>query len=257
MNDATRSFVRRQWFSDVARECQLFAGRAVTACGRDTLSGLTSDLIRTLPDAETPAEDLALRGLLVTTAAKWAVSAHAALHADPAVDCDFVPTLTLRGLFDGSDRRAKDDFSRWADGFWTDLERAHPPSALERAVHLIQSGYHEHGDCAHLARAVGASAAGLRKLFEAEFGVSVAEYVRRTRLLTALEQLVPCDAKVEAVALGVGYRSKTNFYRAFKRAVGMTPSAFRALPPGQACELLEQLRASIGATRGRLCVNTT
>jgi PAS domain-containing protein len=33
--------------------------------------------------------------------------------------------------------------------------------------------------------------------------------------------------KVEAVALDLGYRSKKNFYRQFKRRFGMTPEAYR------------------------------
>jgi AraC-like DNA-binding protein len=40
--------------------------------------------------------------------------------------------------------------------------------------------------------------------------------------------LIRDGVKIEAVALLVGYRSKKNFYRQFKRRFAMTPSAYGA-----------------------------
>jgi AraC-like DNA-binding protein len=40
-------------------------------------------------------------------------------------------------------------------------------------------------------------------------------------------ELLRRGERVEAVALLVGYKSKTNFYRQFKRHFGVTPAALR------------------------------
>ena len=39
----------------------------------------------------------------------------------------------------------------------------------------------------------------------------------------------------------VGYGSKKNFYRTFRKVVGLTPGAFRELPPGQAAAIRESV----------------
>ena len=50
------------------------------------------------------------------------------------------------------------------------------------------------------------------------------EWLTGVRLDHALA-LIREGVKIEAVALLVGYRSKKNFYRQFKRRFGMTPFA--------------------------------
>jgi PAS domain-containing protein len=57
-------------------------------------------------------------------------------------------------------------------------------------------------------------------------GVTVHEYITRARMMFGAAQ-VRSGVKVEAVALDLGYRSKKNFYRQFKRRFGMTPEAYR------------------------------
>lgn len=41
-------------------------------------------------------------------------------------------------------------------------------------------------------------------------------------------ELIAGGEKIEAVSLMVGYRSKKNFYRHFKAAVGMTPLTYKS-----------------------------
>jgi transcriptional regulator GlxA family with amidase domain len=66
--------------------------------------------------------------------------------------------------------------------------------------------------------------------------VSPHEYQTRIRL-TAAARLLPTE-KVEYVALAVGFRSKKNFYRAFRLAMGLSPSEFRRLAPESRCALV-------------------
>ena len=66
----------------------------------------------------------------------------------------------------------------------------------------------------------------MARSFRTKLGVSVHGYVTQVRLEHAADP-ISSNIKVEAVALGVGYRSKKNFYRQFARHFGVTPEAFR------------------------------
>jgi AraC-like DNA-binding protein len=66
----------------------------------------------------------------------------------------------------------------------------------------------------------------LARRFRLETGSTVHRYVIHVRLSHAAAEVQVGD-KVEAVMLGVGYRSKRNFYRQFKRQYGSTPGTYR------------------------------
>jgi hypothetical protein len=61
--------------------------------------------------------------------------------------------------------------------------------------------------------------------------MSPRDYLRLVRLVMALERVR--REKVEAVAVALGYRSRKNFARAFKKVTGVTATAFRSLPTEQ------------------------
>lgn len=70
--------------------------------------------------------------------------------------------------------------------------------------------------------------------FTAFVGVPVSRYVQLMRLRRAAHRLAAvADHSVLEAALGAGFDSPEAFCRAFKRAVGMTPSAFRKAPNWQ------------------------
>jgi transcriptional regulator GlxA family with amidase domain len=54
-----------------------------------------------------------------------------------------------------------------------------------------------------------------------------APYGPRTRVERA-SRAIRAHEKVEAVALEVGYRSKKNFFRQFRRRFGTTPAKYRS-----------------------------
>lgn len=61
-------------------------------------------------------------------------------------------------------------------------------------------------------------------------------YVTRTRLATAA-RLLRTDATIVEIAHRCGYASESSFSRAFKRAFGLAPGAYRAQPAPQPLEL--------------------
>jgi AraC-like DNA-binding protein len=90
------------------------------------------------------------------------------------------------------------------------------------ARRLIHERYEEPLRYRELGRAVGCNPEYLEVLFRKHTGTTLRGYLRQTRLERARE-LVRGGQKVESVALAVGFRSKSGFLRAFRRAFGMTP----------------------------------
>jgi YesN/AraC family two-component response regulator len=103
------------------------------------------------------------------------------------------------------------------------------PSSLHvrRMLALIEERFAEPLSLATFGRALNRQAGYLGRLFREEIGLSMREYLARMRLERAA-RLIREGAKVEAVALEVGYRSKKNFYRQFRRRYGTTPALYRA-----------------------------
>jgi len=77
-----------------------------------------------------------------------------------------------------------------------------------------------------LGAVIGRQPAYLGHVFRTALGVTVHERMTRVRLDRAAE-MIKAGIKIEAVSLTVGYRSKKNFYRQFKRYFGTTPAGYR------------------------------
>jgi AraC-like DNA-binding protein len=90
----------------------------------------------------------------------------------------------------------------------------------------IHQRYNQRLTLGALAKVLRRQSAYLGRLFREEIGVTVHEYVTRARMVFGAVQ-VCAGVKIEAVSLDLGYRSKKNFYRQFKRRFGMTPDAYR------------------------------
>ena len=95
-----------------------------------------------------------------------------------------------------------------------------------RMLDEIHRRYNQRLTLGSLAKILGRQSAYLGRLFRDEIGVTVHEYVTRERMVFAAVQ-IRAGVKIEAVSLDLGYRSKKNFYRQFKRHFGMTPDAYR------------------------------
>lgn len=75
------------------------------------------------------------------------------------------------------------------------------------------------------ARVVGASVRTVARRFQAETGLSFAQWRQQARLLAALVRLAG-DVPVTNVALDLGYESPSAFIAMFKRAFGTTPGRY-------------------------------
>lgn len=91
-----------------------------------------------------------------------------------------------------------------------------------------------------------------QRQFAALFGISPVRYVQLLRLRRASRQLAFSGADVMQAALDSGYEGPEAFARAFKRALGQTPSSFRKQPDWtpwhSALGPIEQARSKIMTT---------
>lgn len=90
---------------------------------------------------------------------------------------------------------------------------------------------------AGLAMRLGVSDRHVRRIFEAQFGVSPMQYLQTRRLLTAKQLLADTDLPVTQVALISGFASVRRFNAAFAQHYGLNPTQLRrdgGARPGQA-----------------------
>ena len=78
-----------------------------------------------------------------------------------------------------------------------------------------------------LAREASASRSALAERFTAIIGQPPIQYLTQWRMQVAANLLVQSGAKVSAIGAQVGYESEAAFSRAFKKATGLAPGAWR------------------------------
>jgi len=78
-----------------------------------------------------------------------------------------------------------------------------------------------------LAARLGVSDRHVRRIFEAQFGVSPVQYLQTRRLLTAKQLLADTDLPITQVALVSGYSSVRRFNAAFVEHYGLNPTRLR------------------------------
>jgi AraC family transcriptional regulator len=98
---------------------------------------------------------------------------------------------------------------------------------LHRILEFIRSSERGPIRVADLAKVAGLSQFHLNRVFRAQTGESLADFVRRVRLERAAFQLRTCKLSVAQIAADAGYGTGETFSRSFKRAYGATPSEFR------------------------------
>jgi len=97
----------------------------------------------------------------------------------------------------------------------------------QSAAVLVDEGFLNDGSVADLAARVGVTDRHLRRIFEAEFGVSLIEFAQTQRLLMAKRLLTDTRLPVSMVALASGFGSVRRFNDLFLKRYGLNPLRFR------------------------------
>jgi AraC family transcriptional regulator of adaptative response / DNA-3-methyladenine glycosylase II len=101
-------------------------------------------------------------------------------------------------------------------------------SQLARAAaRLIEDGFLDGRNLTDLADRVGITERHLRRIFEAEFGVSLTEFTQTQRLLTAKRLLTETSMPMAELALAAGFGSVRRFNDVFRERYGLNPLRLR------------------------------
>jgi len=96
-----------------------------------------------------------------------------------------------------------------------------------RALTLLHGRPSHPWTLAELARETASSRSSLAKRFAQLVGQPPMQYLTQWRMQIAANRLAHSGAKVAAIGVDVGYESEAAFSRAFKKATGMAPGAWR------------------------------
>lgn len=114
----------------------------------------------------------------------------------------------------------------------TDNDQDRRPRQLRRALTFMESRAHTPLAVPDIADAAALSESRLRDLFRDWLGTSPAAHLTAIRLRRARIALVRGDRSIADIAHEAGFAEQASFTRAFKRATGTTPAAYRAAGRG-------------------------
>lgn len=139
----------------------------------------------------------------------------------PGADCVLVRMAEL--MFIEVLRRYLDELPAEQTGWLAGLR----DDVVGRALTLLHARPGHDWTLARLAREAASSRSNLARRFAQFVGQPPMQYLAQWRMQVAASLLVQGSAKVSAVGAEVGYDSEAAFSRAFKKATGLAPGAWR------------------------------
>jgi AraC family transcriptional regulator len=103
------------------------------------------------------------------------------------------------------------------------------PAWLPRVEALLHDRAEGPSDIASIAAEVDIHPVHLARVFRRHHGCSPGEYLRRVRVRRACALLAENRQSLAGIAYATGYSDQSHFTRHFKRAMGVTPGAYRRL----------------------------
>ena len=99
---------------------------------------------------------------------------------------------------------------------------------MARAIRFLEAKFDEPVSPSSLAEVAKLPAARFARLIKRIYGLTPSQLITKTRLAAASRLLRETDLSVAEVALESGFTDHSAFSRAFRAAIGVTPSEFRA-----------------------------
>ena len=98
---------------------------------------------------------------------------------------------------------------------------------VSEAIDYIYDHISERITVEDLAQAIYISPAYLSRIFKQEVGISVSDFIRERKIYAARNLLSYTDYEYAEIASMLSYSSQSHFIQQFRKAVGMTPKAYR------------------------------
>lgn len=102
-----------------------------------------------------------------------------------------------------------------------------PMSLIHSTVDFIREHHHERITVEDLATRAGLSPRQLHRKFREVFGLSVQEFLVKTRIRAAGDALLQSDQPISQVAASFGFCDQSAFTQLFRKHLGLTPRRFR------------------------------
>lgn len=104
-------------------------------------------------------------------------------------------------------------------------------AAVERVAAILTDRLHQPIEIGRMSHEVGLSRNHLSRWFRARFGVSMARFLLRRRMEVAAHLLETTDLPVSLIGQRVALGDPHHFNKQFRKATGMSPTAFRRATP--------------------------
>jgi AraC-like DNA-binding protein len=102
-----------------------------------------------------------------------------------------------------------------------------PFADISKAIEHIRSHFREDISIADLAKICGVSQRQLHRRFQRALGLSVQQFLMKTRIQSAADSLIRSNQSISDVALEHGFFDQSAFTRQFRENTGLTPRKFR------------------------------
>ena len=93
-------------------------------------------------------------------------------------------------------------------------------------LEYIHNHYNENMELEDLSKVTYSTESHLARLFKKHMGITILSYIHQLRIEEACRLLSGHECDIQEASFRVGYASLNNFYKYFKRYVGMTPAQF-------------------------------
>jgi AraC-like DNA-binding protein len=100
-------------------------------------------------------------------------------------------------------------------------------SLIHESKHILDNSFDQHITIASVAQQTGMNEFKLKAGFKQVFGISMFDYLIKTRMQTARGLLLETDKPIKEIASLTGYATKQSFLNAFKKYFHDTPGSFR------------------------------
>jgi AraC family transcriptional regulator len=102
------------------------------------------------------------------------------------------------------------------------------PAWLLAAEQLLRERFRTERSVSEIAREVGVDPATLSRAYRSRFGCTVGERIRGLRVGHAARELTETTDSLSEIAVRAGFYDQSHFTNVFRRALGVTPAAYRA-----------------------------